>query len=207
MTRLHFAKRGRNVWEPVCSVLAHGIWNYFQLEWCYVVMFNASVVRGLHRGLFFQLWMLWNCHTTAHFFWLCVQVMLRLGGQQSSEMEKVKDDLRQKVCWSNKIICAIRRGLFPQLIGGCNNSQCAVWHLSLQGIWRDFKWISPPVSGVTVSLNIRDDSVVETLPPSRGNGEKSWNKQLECPVHIHVLHLTAGSHIEISEWILCYATS
>jgi len=34
---------------------------------------------------------------------------------------------------------------------------------------------------VTVSLNIRKDSVAEALPPSRGNGEGSSNKQLELP--------------------------
>jgi len=32
-----------------------------------------------------------------------------------------------------------------------------------------------------VSLNIRKDSVAEALPPSRGNGEGSSNKQLELP--------------------------
>ena len=34
---------------------------------------------------------------------------------------------------------------------------------------------------VTVSLNIRKDSVAETLPPSCGNAEGSSNKQLELP--------------------------
>ena len=32
-----------------------------------------------------------------------------------------------------------------------------------------------------VSLNIRKDSVAEALPPSRGNGEGSSNKQLQLP--------------------------
>ena len=32
-----------------------------------------------------------------------------------------------------------------------------------------------------VSLNIRKDSVAETLSPSRGNAEGSSNKQLELP--------------------------
>jgi len=34
---------------------------------------------------------------------------------------------------------------------------------------------------VTVSLNIRKDSIAETFPPPRGNGEGSSNKQLELP--------------------------
>jgi len=34
---------------------------------------------------------------------------------------------------------------------------------------------------VTVSLNIRKDSVAETLPPSCGKAEGSSNKQLELP--------------------------
>ena len=34
---------------------------------------------------------------------------------------------------------------------------------------------------VMVSLNIRKDSVAEALPPSRGNGEGSSNKQLKLP--------------------------
>ena len=34
---------------------------------------------------------------------------------------------------------------------------------------------------VMVSLNIRKDSVAETLPPSHGNAEGSSNKQLELP--------------------------
>ena len=42
----------------------------------------------------------------------------------------------------------------------------------------DSKW---RVFQVTVSLNIRKDSVAENLPPSRGNGEGNSNKQLELP--------------------------
>jgi len=34
---------------------------------------------------------------------------------------------------------------------------------------------------VTVSLNIRKDSIAETLPLPRGSGEGSSNKQLELP--------------------------
>ena len=34
---------------------------------------------------------------------------------------------------------------------------------------------------VTASLNIRKDSIAETLPPSCGNAEGSSNKQLELP--------------------------
>jgi len=47
---------------------------------------------------------------------------------------------------------------------------------------------------VTVSLNIRKDSVAETLPPPRGNTEGSSNKQLELPGQHKFL--TVGSCIE-----------
>ena len=47
---------------------------------------------------------------------------------------------------------------------------------------------------VTVSLNIRNDSVAETLPPSRGNGEGSSNKLLELPRrHTSSQHLVLDS--------------
>jgi len=39
----------------------------------------------------------------------------------------------------------------------------------------------------TVSLNLRKDSIAETLPPPSGNEEGSSNKQLELPVNIQVL--------------------
>ena len=59
---------------------------------------------------------------------------------------------------------------------------------------------------VTVSLNIRKDSVAETLPPSRGNAEGRSNKQLELPGR--QFFLTTGSRIEeFRNVILRYVTS
>ena len=53
---------------------------------------------------------------------------------------------------------------------------------------------------VTVSLNIRKDSVAETLPSSRGNREGSSNKQLELPRwHPSSRQLVLDSRFGISE--------
>jgi len=40
------------------------------------------------RGLLYQLWMLWSYLTTARFFWLCVQAMLRLVRLQISTQNR-----------------------------------------------------------------------------------------------------------------------
>jgi len=109
------------------------------------------VRAGFGRGLFYQLWMLWSCLTTARFFWLCVQAMLRLARLQSSTQNGDRES-------------------------------------SLSS---------------HVSLNIRKDSVAETLPSSCGKLKQAariaWSTSKI---------LTAGSRIEeFRNAILRYVTS
>jgi len=52
---------------------------------------------------------------------------------------------------------------------------------------------------VTVSLNIRKDSIAETLPPSRGNAEGAQTSSSNCLVNIQVLLYSPLTHWGISE--------
>jgi len=61
---------------------------------------------------------------------------------------------------------------------------------------------------VTVSLNIRKDSVAETLPPSHGNAEVKLKQAARIAWSTSKFFLTAGSSIEeFQNVILLYVTS
>ena len=72
---------------------------------------------------------------------------------------------------------------FPLAMCASDASSCSIAEFEL----RLKTEMEKAVFQVTVSLNLRKDSIADTLPPPRGNGEGSSNKQLELPVNIQVL--------------------